>query len=80
MIEISNLNAAGSDLFADTENFLTELQDTDSDQVFGGSGYGGSKKKKSNKGGYGYGCGGYGGGKSGSGHGGYGGGSCYNAD
>jgi hypothetical protein len=75
MIAISDLNLAGSELFADTENFLTELQDTDSNQVFGGSNKcgGGSKKKKSNKGGskggskgggygYGGGCGGYGGG------------------
>lgn len=53
-IKISNLTPAGSDLFADTENFLTDLQDTDSTQVFGG-GYkgcsGGSKGKGSkNKG------------------------------
>jgi hypothetical protein len=75
LIEISNLNLAGSDLFADTESFLTELQETDSNQIFGGGGKGcgggsgknkGSKKKGS-KGGYGGGCGGYGGG-------------CYNAD
>jgi hypothetical protein len=72
MIQISNLNPAGSDLFADTENFLTELQDTDSNQVFGGKGHGGSKKNKSNKGGYGYG-GGNGRGNSGRGRGGYGG-------
>jgi hypothetical protein len=88
MIEISNLNTAGNDLFADTESFLNELQDTDSNQVFGGKG------KSGNKGYGGYGCGGgYGGGKSGkggygggkSGKGGYGGGyggggSCYTAD
>jgi hypothetical protein len=87
MIEISNLNPAGSDLFADTENFLTELQDTDSNQVFGGKGHGGSKKK-SGRGGYGYGGGrgGSGRGRGGSGrgrgnsgrggYGGYGGGYC----
>jgi hypothetical protein len=83
LIEISNLNLAGSDLFADTESFLTELQETDSNQIFGGGGkgcgggsgkkkgskggYGGGSKKKGSKGGYGGGCGGYGGG-------------CYNAD
>ncbi len=83
MIEISNLNAAGNDLFADTESFLTELQAVDSNQIFGGG--------KSGKGGYGCGGGygggksgkgGYGGGKSGKGGygGGYGGGSCYTAD
>jgi hypothetical protein len=74
-IEISNLNIAGSDLFAGTDSFLTELQDTDTTQIMGGKG-------KSGKGGYGYGGksgkGGYGyGGKSGGygygGHGGYGG-------
>lgn len=71
-IKISNLTPAGSDLFADTENFLTDLQDTDSTQVFGGGykGCGGSKgkgsKKKGSKGskkkgskGYGGGCGCY---------------------
>jgi hypothetical protein len=88
MIEISNLNA-GSDLFAGNESFLNELQDTDSNQVVGGSnkggygcGGGGYDGGKSGKGGYGgggkSGKGGYGGGKSGKG--GYGGGSCYTAD
>jgi hypothetical protein len=67
MIEISNLNAAGNDLFTDSESFLTELQDTDSIQVIGGG----------NKGSYGYGHGRSGrGGRSGrsgrSGRGGYG--------
>ena len=63
LIEISNLKPAGSDLFADTESFLTELEETDSRQIFGGGGYGGSKKnskkgsKKGSKGGgYGYPC------------------------
>jgi hypothetical protein len=87
MIEISNLNIAGSDLLADNESFLTELQDTDSNQVIGG-------KKGGSKGYGGYGCGygyGYGGGsgrgrggydgRGGSGRGrGYGGGGCYTAD
>jgi hypothetical protein len=88
-IEISNLNIAGSDLFAGTDSFLTELQDTDTTQIMGGKG-------KSGKGGYGYGGGksgkggyGYGGGKSGKGgygygghggYGGYGGYCCYTAD
>jgi hypothetical protein len=71
MIEISNLNIAGNDLLADNESFLTELQDTDSNQVIGGKkggskGYGGY--------GYGHGYGGYGGYGGGSGRGGYGGG------
>jgi hypothetical protein len=35
-IEISNLNAAGSDLFAGTDSFLTELQTTETTQIFGG--------------------------------------------
>jgi hypothetical protein len=68
LIEISNLKPAGSDLFASAESFLTELQATDSSQIFGGGGHGcgggsgkgsnkGSKKgsKKNSKGG-GYGC------------------------
>ena len=59
-IEISNLNPAGSDLLAGADSFLTELQDTDANQIFGG---------KKSKGCYSY-CGG-----SGSGSGGYGGGS-----
>jgi hypothetical protein len=72
-IEISNLNIAGSDLFAGTDSFLTELQDTDTTQIMGGGGSKGGKsgKKKSGKG-YGY-----GGGKSGKG--GYG-GCCYTCD
>jgi hypothetical protein len=85
MIEISNLNTAGNDLFADSESFLSELQDTDSEQVFGGKGNSGNKgghggyggKGSKGKGGYGYG----GGGKGSKGKGGYGhGGSCYTAD
>jgi hypothetical protein len=50
LLEISNLNPAGSDLFAGEESFLTELQETDSDKVFGGKG--GSKKKNSKGGGF----------------------------
>jgi hypothetical protein len=45
-IEISNLNPAGSDLFAGEESFLTDLQEADSDKVFGGSG---NKNKKNSK-------------------------------
>ena len=64
LIEISNLKPAGSELFAGAESFLTELQETDSSQIFGGGGHGGSKgskkskkskKSKGSKGG-GYGC------------------------
>ena len=40
LIQISNLNAAGSDLLAGTESFLTELQDTDTTQIIGGGGHG----------------------------------------
>ena len=52
LIQISNLNAAGSDLLAGTESFLTELQDTDTTQIIGGGGHGhgrGSKKSKKSK-------------------------------
>jgi hypothetical protein len=35
-IEISNLTSAGSDLFAGTDSFLTELQTTETTQIFGG--------------------------------------------
>ena len=54
LIEISNLKPAGSDLFASAESFLTELEATDSSQIFGGGGHGGGSKKskkskKSNK-------------------------------
>jgi hypothetical protein len=52
-IEISNLNTAGSDLFADADSFLNELQPTDSRQIFGG---------KWGSGGNGGNCGNYGGG------------------
>jgi hypothetical protein len=45
-IEISNLNPAGSDLFAGEESFLTDLQEADSDRVYGGSG---NKNKKNSK-------------------------------
>ena len=52
LIQISNLTAAGSDLLAGTESFLTELQDTDTTQIIGGGGRGhgrGSKKSKKSK-------------------------------
>lgn len=35
-IEISDLSAAGSDLFAGASSLLTELKTTDSRQIFGG--------------------------------------------
>ena len=35
-IEISNLNSAGSDLFLGADSFLTELQPTETTQIFGG--------------------------------------------
>ena len=35
-LEISNLNSAGSDLFAGADSFLTELQTTETTQIFGG--------------------------------------------
>jgi hypothetical protein len=41
LIEISDLNAAGSDLFAGSDSFLNELKITDTNQIFGGTyGYG----------------------------------------
>ena len=45
-IEISNLNAAGSDLFAGADSFLTELETTETTQIFGGwrgGGWGGRR-------------------------------------
>lgn len=53
-IEISNLNSAGSELFAGTDNFLNELTETDTTQIHGGKkgGYGGTFFYT---GGYGYG-------------------------
>jgi hypothetical protein len=67
-IEISDLNSAGSELFAGKESFLTELQATDSSQIFGG---GKSKNKKYSRGKGGSSSGGKGG-SSGGGKGGYG--------
>jgi hypothetical protein len=60
MAFINITNLAGNDLLAGSESFLTELEATDSSQIFGGSkgkggycgGYGGGSKKGS-KGGYG---------------------------
>jgi hypothetical protein len=46
LLEISNLNPAGSDLFAGEESFLTDLQEADSDKIYGGSG---NKNKKNTK-------------------------------
>jgi hypothetical protein len=46
-IEISNLTSAGSDLFAGADSFLTELQTTETTQIFGGfSKCGGRQWKK----------------------------------
>jgi hypothetical protein len=46
LIEISNLNAAGSDSFAETDSFLTELETTDTTQIFAGRGGGGGERSK----------------------------------
>lgn len=35
-LNISNLNSAGSDLFAGADSFLNELQSTETTQIFGG--------------------------------------------
>jgi hypothetical protein len=65
MAFINITNLAGNDLLAGSESFLTELEATDSSQIFGGSkgkggycgGYGGGSKKGSKKGSKGgYGC------------------------
>jgi hypothetical protein len=78
LIEISNLNPAGSDLLAGTESFLTELQENDSRKIFGGGKKGHGKKGRGKRG-----CGGYGGHGGGCGGGGSssggssGGGGCY---
>jgi hypothetical protein len=37
-LEISNLNSAGSDLFAGVDSFLNELQTTETAKIFGGFG------------------------------------------
>jgi hypothetical protein len=55
LIEISNLKPAGSELFASAESFLTELETSDSSQIFGGGGHGcgggsGKGSKKGSKG------------------------------
>jgi hypothetical protein len=52
LIEISNLKPAGSDLLTSAESFLTELEASDSSQIFGGGGHGcgGGSGKGSNKG------------------------------
>ena len=51
-ITISNLNPAGSDLLAGSESFLTELQETDTLQIFGGGCSKNKGSKKNSKGGY----------------------------
>lgn len=77
-LNISDLNSAGSDLFADTDSFLSDLQETEATSV-----YGGGKSNKRGGGGTfifinnGYGGGYYGGGRGGrGGRGGYYGGHC----
>jgi hypothetical protein len=45
-IEISNLTSAGSDLFAGADSFLTELQTTETAQIFGGFRKCGGRKVK----------------------------------
>lgn len=63
-IEISNLNPVGSDLFADADSFLTELQAADANQVVGGRGCGGGRGGRGGGNSNGGGRGGYGGGRS----------------
>ena len=48
-IEISNLDAAGSDLFASADSFLTELQPTETTQIFGGWRSGGGRRNNSRR-------------------------------
>ena len=51
LIQISDLNPAGSDLFAGTESFLTDLQENDSNSIFGGGKKGrGGRGRKSGSG------------------------------
>lgn len=78
-LKISNLSSAGSDLFQDSESFLTELEGTSiTQEIMGGSGKRGGQTifYANNYGGYGGGYGGYGrggyGGYGGYGRGGYG--------
>jgi hypothetical protein len=52
LLKISNLNPAGSDLFAGEESFLTDLQEADSDKIYGGSGNKNKKNTKNNNGGF----------------------------
>jgi hypothetical protein len=88
LINISDLNPAGSDLFATTDSFMTELQEAEATAIYGGKsnkgggssvfifgGYGGGYGGGYYGGGYGGGYGrGYGRGRGGRGYGGYGGG------
>jgi hypothetical protein len=46
LIEISNLHTADSNLFAETNSFLTELETTDTTQIFAGRGGGGGERTK----------------------------------
>jgi hypothetical protein len=72
-IQIANLQATGSELFAGTDSFLTELQSTEAHAIYGGKGSGGHGKGSGGhgkgSGGYGKGSGGYGKGSGGHGKG-----------
>jgi hypothetical protein len=60
-IEISSLKPAGSDLFAETDSFLTELTETDTTKIRGSGSNKGGGTTIFYAGGYGgYGYGGYG--------------------
>ena len=78
-LNISDLNPAGSDLFADTDSFLSDLQETEAISVYGGKNKGGGGSSKGGRGGSfifinnNNGYGGYGGRGRGRGRGGYGG-------
>jgi hypothetical protein len=48
LIEISDLNAAGSDLFVGSDSFLNELETTETNKIIGGT-YGYGYKKYSHK-------------------------------
>jgi hypothetical protein len=50
-IEISNLDAAGSELFADADSFLTELETTETTQIFAGRRGGGGERGNGGNGG-----------------------------
>jgi hypothetical protein len=49
IIQITNLQPTGSDLFQDGESFLTELQATEAHTIYGGKSKKGSKKGSNKK-------------------------------